>query len=970
MDHITPHTLSSMMQVEHKHDGNVFTPAPDDFNAMHWNINHLTNKLHHVNFCIASYPGTLHVIAIAESWLTPHNCSTYNIPNYSAFHLVRNNCGGGGITIYVHNSVSGVPPKVISEVTTPDLNHFLVIELPSVRVTIAIAYRRPENGKIDKFLEELDSVCLGIPRCLIMGDFNMNQLDQNLNNKLLNLIELHGFGLLNKINKSAFTRIKTGTILDLAATNILNTPSKMSVVHMAVSDHSIIYVSVGLKLKLKQIQTTKMKLNLLEAVRKVEQLCDNSTITCGNELNIALENIVRDSTTTIKIKSDHRIKKPYIDRELILAIRERDVLYTLMNRHPDNVTLANKYLGLKTYIEQESLKRRGLYECERIQNAAGDDRKVWRIYKEVLFNQHDKADSDIMLNGNVITNSVSDCNLVNEHFCTAGDKLATSIISVHGYDTDDIDGLYSEHADNNFAFKNVNSDDVAAAIHALPNKKSTSVDRVPIQLLKIAANKIAPVIALCFNMMVALSAFPPELLKGRLKLIHKSGSLDIDNFRGLTLLPAVSKIFEYLLSLQLSEYFERIKLFNGFQFGFLKKSSCLGAAFQLVTLIKANFRKKYVACVFIDLRRAFDTVDPLRLSLKLKRLGLSDSASTLMLSYLQSRQTATTIGSNTSSFMKINVGVAQGSKLGPLHFITYINDLLSTCIDFIGRLILYADDAVLTYMADTPEQLQQMMQRDIIILHKWLCRNVLTLNIDKTCYMTFGKARHIPDLYLTVDGDVVQRVTTFKYLGLVLDENLSFDKHVEHVKKLVRPFISLMWRNGRFIPIEKRKQIYMAYAHCHLTYMLPIYGDCAQYKMNELQTIQNRCIKAMYRLSRDTPSTYLYSSGLLPISKLAFVERVVNIHKMLNSITKNKFNFATNFDVHGRVTRRGHHLHVLKPNTADNEISALTSVITEYNELSDELKNTTCLKTFKAKLKLSVMDCIDYHVISPFLYVN
>lgn len=156
MEHLTHQNLSSMMQIEHEYDGTVLRPAHTDFNAMYWNINHLTNKLHHVDYCVASYPGTLHVIAITESWLTTDSYPTYNLQNYSAFHLVRSNCGGGGVTVYVHNSISGVPPKIIREITTPDLNHFLVIELPSIRTTVAIAYRRPVNGKkIDTFLQEL-----------------------------------------------------------------------------------------------------------------------------------------------------------------------------------------------------------------------------------------------------------------------------------------------------------------------------------------------------------------------------------------------------------------------------------------------------------------------------------------------------------------------------------------------------------------------------------------------------------------------------------------------------------------------------------------------------------------------------------------------------------------------------------------------------------------------------------------------
>lgn len=127
-----------------------------------------------------------------------------------------------------------------------------------------------------------------------------------------------------------------------------------------------------------------------------------------------------------------------------------------------------------------------------------------------------------------------------------------------------------------------------------------------------------------------------------------------------------------------------------------------------------------------------------------------------MSSYLQNRQTATTIGNIVSNFREVNVGVAQGSKLGPLHFIVYINDLLRC--SFIGRLLLYADDAVLTYACDTYEELQQAMQHDVLLLNRWLCSNVFTLNSTKTPYMTFGRARNIPDLNIVINGVTIKGI--------------------------------------------------------------------------------------------------------------------------------------------------------------------------------------------------------------------
>ncbi len=154
---------------------------------------------------------------------------------------------------------------------------------------------------------------------------------------------------------------------------------------------------------------------------------------------------------------------------------------------------------------------------------------------------------------------------------------------------------------------------------------------------------------------------------------------------------------------------------------------------------------------------------------------------------MNNRQTVTTYGEHTSEFRDIKVGVPQYSKLGPLQFIVYINDIDMLRLNFIGRMLLYANDAVLTYAYDSMEELQSAMQKDMIVLQKWLSRNVLTMNTVKTKYTTFGIARHQPDIDCLFDGKKIERVREFEYLGLVLDENLSFSKHTDHIKKQIRP---------------------------------------------------------------------------------------------------------------------------------------------------------------------------------------
>lgn len=259
---------------------------------------------------------------------------------------------------------------------------------------------------------------------------------------------------------------------------MLNLKCKLSIVHTSYSDHGISYASVNTNKKLSSTTySAKAKLDLGEAIKMVERLCANNLVSSGNELNVALEKIVNDCTATLTIKSSHSIFRPHINRELVLAVRERYRLYMLATLYIHNNHLLRLYHAMKLFVKMSNEKLRSEYECNRIVCAAGNDRKTWKLDKEIT------------INGDPVNDSIDSGNKINNHFCSAGEVLATNIISIHGYETDDIDNLYTQYANNNLEFNVVDA-------------------------------------------------------KGRLKLIHKSGSMDIENFRGLTLLHSLSMVFE------------------------------------------------------------------------------------------------------------------------------------------------------------------------------------------------------------------------------------------------------------------------------------------------------------------------------------------------------------------------------------------------------------------------------------------
>lgn len=291
-----------------------------------------------------------------------------------------------------------------------------MIEIPHVKLTVAVSYNRPKGNQVS-FFNDLETLCLEKPNCLLMGDLNFDQLDPDKHSKLTNLLESNGFALLNAIDKRAVTRQKSATIIDLVATNMLHRKYKISIVHHGSSDHAIVYTSMKISWKRPASYTSKEKLNLDDAVARVNELCDKDQIKSGNDLNVALQGIVNDCTTKFKIKSDHRIIKSHVNRDLILAVRELSRLYNLSGLHPDNKTLSDLYLAKKSYVERTNFELRKTYEYHRIAAAAGNNRKTWKLYKEVVFNHQQKHDKQISINGVPVSDSIMGCNKINEHFC-------------------------------------------------------------------------------------------------------------------------------------------------------------------------------------------------------------------------------------------------------------------------------------------------------------------------------------------------------------------------------------------------------------------------------------------------------------------------------------------------------------------------------------------------------------------------
>ena len=320
----------------------------------------------------------------------------------------------------------------------------------------------------------------------------------------------------------------------------------------------------------------------------------------------------------------------------------------------------------------------------------------------------------------------------------------------------------------------------------------------------------------------------PSLLKiAKVTPIFKKGShLLPDNYRPISVLGHIKKIYEKLLHSRLSTHFNNNDLLYKYQYGFREGHSTTQALVELTDSLKNTIDNGNYACgIFIDLTKAFDTVNHNILIDKLKKYGILDNAIELLKSYLDDRMQYVEINKTKSSLSKISCGVPQGSVLGPLLFLIYINDLPNCCL--LRKVHIFADDTVIFFECQNQNQLSEIIEDILKNLNDWFIANKLTMNVEKSNFCIFrsqkNKNKPIPDS-IPFNNSTMKRISHIKYLGVFLDEHLSYTHHVNEVCKSLRKYFSVFYNIRRYLNKEHIKSIYYSMIYSKIQYGLTSYG--------------------------------------------------------------------------------------------------------------------------------------------------
>ena len=480
--------------------------------------------------------------------------------------------------------------------------------------------------------------------------------------------------------------------------------------------------------------------------------------------------------------------------------------------------------------------------------------------------------------------------------------------------------------------------------------------------MKLALPLIENSLTFLFNTSIQTSQFPKVWKVARVTPIFKGGEkTDKSNYRPISVLPVISRLFEKLIFDQLYQYLNEKDLISHNQSGFRRLHSTL-------TCLLKNTDDWYsgmdlgqlVGLVFIDLKKAFDTVDHTILCEKLKLYGVQQSELSWFQSYLSNRKQFCRVNGVSSELGDIKVGVQQGSCLGPLLFLIFINDLPQAVQG--SNISMYADDTSLCHRALNITQLNEAINNDLKQLDAWLQGNNLSLNVGKTQSMliTSKQKWHIlkssdQNLELNIRENELDVVHNTKYLGIQIDSSLDWKEQIKATSAKASRAIGFLKYAKKYLPKTTLKTLYISIVEPHFRYCCSVWGCCGISGINQLQKLQNRAARIITDSSFDAPSRPLIEElGWKTIEQLIDIESKTIVFKSLNELAPQYMQnlFKRNSKCTTRCLRNtSTDLRLPMKTTANGQKSFSFRGAKLWNSLSAESKEASSLKSFKKSVQ-------------------
>lgn len=932
------------------------------------NIQHLLNKHDEIKALLCNKHAP-NIFGICETFLTDDTLNEQiAIHNYAFERKDRKDKKGGGLLIYIQSNLRYVRRYDI-ETTNIETIWLEIFYESNSSFLVNFTYRPPNSIQswIDSYEEQLDIADCVNKDIYLLGDFNINFCQINGSDSFNNTkwTDMVSKFYLKQLIKSP-TRVtkQSSSIIDHIYCTNADLVHSAFVSKLAISDHFPVCCTLvksnnrkrGIHKSIKYRSFKHFDENffrndlILSGLEHVEMYTDpNSAL---NVFYNCINNVINKHAPIKEKRIKHDHQPEWLTHEIKICMRDRDYHKQKGNFNTYKV-LRNKTAALIKRSKRDFFNK-AIKENK-------EAKFIWKNLKDIA-GLHKKSNTvmpkSVKTNGEELHDMINIANELNRHFV----NISTIITKTKFYESSFTDLKHKLDyilQNRSFDIKYITPLEVKTIIDRLNVNKSTGIDNIGPKIIKHCGDIITTSIAAIINSSISQGIFPDNLKEARVVPIFKTGDRDdVGNYRPISILPTLSKIFERHIAEQIHQYFKETNIIHKTQSGFRKNHSCHTALTRLIdNWIKEIDSGKLIGAVFLDLRKAFDLVDHEILIHKLKLYHFSDRSINLFKSYLTNRKQSVIINNIYSEKLSMQSGVPQGSILGPLLFLIYINDICYSCENL--NIDLYADDSTIFESDFKLLTIQRKLQNNINQILKWCTLNNMALHPNKTKCMILGskqRVKSIEELSLQINDTFIENVIVQKILGVFIDNTLSWQTHIDFVCRRVNTKITLLKRIIYYIDEDTKKLFYNIYILPIFDYCCTIWSNGPQKSTKKISQLQKRAAKIILNKPLKTPSDQLYKA----LNWLTFEERCKyhfgvlvfkSIHNMAPTYITEILTFSSNENYNLRSTQNRDLVCKFKPRTNLLKSSFSYTSMNIWNRIPQEVRDSRTINTFKNRYK-------------------